>query len=158
MKPNIAKKVSVERVNGTSIALEVAMLLRSIVVLTVLVDVGITNCWSSIIKREIRIMLIPNPKIVHFQIFLRHTPGSIIPLINPIIGKMKRIYLTSSGRLNSVRVTFHPSAMTTKSKSANTVRVMRIVLSVGFWAILEMKFNIKKKLLTFTGESGKACG
>ena len=100
-------------------------------------------------KNDINTIAIPNPKIVHFQIFFRKIPGSNILRINPIIGNTKRIYLTCSGRLNSVRVTFHPRRIVARSKIAKTIRVIRIVLSDGFWTSLDMRLIIRIKRLSY---------
>lgn len=49
---------------------------------------GVTGAISSIMNKDKRRNVIPIPTIVHFQIFLRKIPGSKIPRISPISGKI----------------------------------------------------------------------
>ena len=116
-------------------------------VLTTGVGVGDTTAWSSMTKRVMRIIAIPRPNTVHFHIFLRNMPGSRMPRMSPIAGKMKSPYITQVGRPNSVRVTLQPRSIVARTRRANTTRAIRIFLSVGFWASLETRFIIVEKKL-----------
>ena len=91
-------------------------------------------------KSDIRIIAIPRPNTVHFQTFLRNMPGSRIPRMSPIAGNRKSPYITHVGSPNSVRVTDHPRRIVASTMRAKATRVIRIVLSVGFWASLETRF------------------
>lgn len=143
MNPKNPKKLSVERVNGAEIGVEFT---RSAALIlpedSVIVGVVGINSTSSITKSEMIIIDIPSPNIVHFQSFFLKIPGSRIHLMSPIVGNINRTYLIHSGRPNSVRVTVQPRRIVMSTRSANTTRVMRMVLSDGFSAILVRRFII----------------
>ena len=144
MNPKNPKKLSVERVNGAEIGVEFT---RSAALIlpedSVIVGVVGINSISSITKSEMIIINIPRLNIVHFQSFFLKIPGSRIHRMSPIAGNTNNIYLIHSGRLNSVRVTVQPRRIVVSTRSANTTRVIRIVLSDGFSAILARSFIIK---------------
>ncbi len=109
INPKNPKKLSVESVNGTETGVDfVRSAILRLPVFTVATGVVTMISLSSIANNEMRIIVTPRPKTVHFQIFFRKTPGSKIPRISPIRGNTYSAYLISSGRPNSVRVTVQP--------------------------------------------------
>ena len=88
INPYNQKRLSAGRVNGVEIGSTFPRSARfRLPVFSTTAGVFGIMSLSSITNNERTIIVTPIPKIVHFHIFLRNTPGSNIPRMTPIRGK-----------------------------------------------------------------------